>query len=65
MTVLSRTVHATTLRLSEGTAARDVLRAALDGSAEVDRFELHEPPLAEIFRQAVSGTHAQASAPPF
>ncbi|MEM1054765.1 MAG: ATP-binding cassette domain-containing protein [Bacteroidota bacterium] len=53
VSVLSRTVHSATLRLGEGTAPRDVLRAALDGSAEVDRFELHEPPLAEIFREAV------------
>ena len=37
-----------------------MLQAALDGSAEVDRFELHEPPLAEIFRQAVGEAEGQA-----
>ena len=55
VSVLSRTHSAATLRLASGTAPSDVLRAALDGSADVDRFELHEPPLAEIFRQAVGG----------
>ena len=55
VSVLSRSAHAATLRLAEHTAPRDVLRAALDGSADVDRFEMHEPPLAEIFRQAVGG----------
>ncbi len=53
VSILSRTHSAATLRLSEGTAPGMVLRAALDGSTDVDRFELHEPPLAEIFRQAV------------
>ena len=53
VSVLSRTGSSATLRLGPKTAPRDVLQAALDGSADVDRFELHEPPLAEIFRQAV------------
>ena len=55
VSVLSRSAHSATLRLGAATAPRDVLRAALDGSADVDRFEMHEPPLAEIFRQAVGG----------
>lgn len=58
--VLSRSAHAATLRLAEGTDARDVLRAALDSGADVDRFEVHTPPLAEIFREAVSGASARA-----
>lgn len=53
VSVLQRTGDTAMLRLAEGTPAREVLRAALDGSAEVDRFELHEPPLAEIFRRVV------------
>ena len=56
VSVLSRSAQSATLRLAPGTAPRDVLRAALDGASDVDRFELHEPPLAEIFRQAVGAT---------
>ena len=59
--VISRTASAATLRLGEGTPPREVLRAALDGGADVDRFELHEPPLAEIFRRVV--TDAEAAPP--
>ncbi|MEM6326447.1 MAG: ATP-binding cassette domain-containing protein [Bacteroidota bacterium] len=53
--VLSRSAHTATLRLGDGADPRDILRAALDSGADVDRFEVHAPPLAEIFRQAVSG----------
>ncbi len=52
--VLSRTDGLVSVRL-DGTPARDVLQAALAGGVEVDRFEVHEPPLSDIFRQAVAG----------
>ena len=54
--VLSRTDGLVSVRLAEGTDPREVLDAALAGADEVDRFEVHEPPLADIFRQAVAGT---------
>ena len=54
--VLSRTDGSAQLRLADGTAPRTVLETALAGADEVDRFEVHEPPLAEIFRQAVAGS---------
>ncbi len=53
--VLTRTDGLVSVRLA-GAAARDVLQAALAGGVEVDRFEVHEPPLADIFRQAVGGS---------
>jgi ABC-2 type transport system ATP-binding protein len=53
--VLSRTAGHVTARLRGGTPPRRVLEAALAGTREVYRFELHEPPLDEIFRIAVSG----------
>ncbi|MAQ92822.1 MAG: ABC transporter [Rhodothermaceae bacterium] len=52
--VLSRTGGLVSVRLA-GAAPRDVLAAALAGGVEVDRFEVHEPPLVDIFRQAVAG----------
>ena len=51
--VLRRSAGAATLRLEGGTPPRRVLDAALAGVDELDRFEVHEPPLEEIFRQAV------------
>jgi ABC-2 type transport system ATP-binding protein len=51
--VLSRTAGHVTARLAGGTPPRRVLEAALAGAREVYRFELHEPPLDEIFRVAV------------
>ncbi|MGB3543176.1 ABC transporter ATP-binding protein [Rubrivirga sp.] len=60
--VLNRTEGRAELRLT-GAKPRDVLEAALAGSSEVDRFEVHEPPLAEIFRQAVQGSEVQGSPP--
>lgn len=61
--VLTRSEGLATLRLEGATPPRDVLEAALGGAAEVDRFEVHEPPLAEIFRQAVAGA-ARPGPPP-
>jgi ABC-2 type transport system ATP-binding protein len=59
--VLRRSAGQATLRL-DGTPARAVLDAALAGADEIDRFEVHEPPLEEIFRQAV-GEGGAALAP--
>ncbi|HLT46882.1 MAG TPA: ATP-binding cassette domain-containing protein [Rubricoccaceae bacterium] len=56
--VLSRTAGHVTARLADGTPPRRVLEAALAGAREVVHFELHEPPLDEIFRIAVSGDRA-------
>ena len=53
--VLSRSEGQASVRLGAGTAPRAVLEAAMAGASEVDRFEVHEPPLADIFRQAVAG----------
>jgi ABC-2 type transport system ATP-binding protein len=53
--VLSRSAGHVTARLLDGIAPRRVLEAALAGTREVYRFELHEPPLDEIFRMAVNG----------
>ena len=53
--VLNRNDSLVSVRLA-GAAPRDVLQAALAGDVEVDRFEVHEPPLSDIFRQAVSGS---------
>lgn len=51
--VVRRSAGEVTLRLTPGTPPRRVLDAALAGTDEVDRFEIHEPSLEEIFRQAV------------
>ena len=60
--VLSRSDGLAVLRLGEATPPRGVLEAALAGAEEVDRFEVHEPPLVDIFRQAVGGTAPEAAA---
>ena len=52
--VLRRSAGQATLRLAADTPPRRVLDAALAGATDVDRFEVHEPPLDEIFRQAVA-----------
>ena len=57
--VLSRSEGAATVRLAAETPPRRVLEAAIAGADEVDRFEVHEPPLADIFRQAVAGAGGQ------
>ncbi len=59
--VLSQTEGHVSVRLLNGTAPRRVLDAALDSVKEIYHFELHEPPLDEIFRMAVGGmgTHAE------
>ena len=51
--VLRRSAGQATLRMEGGAPPRRVLDAALAGADEIDRFEVHEPPLEEIFRQAV------------
>ncbi|HEX8298137.1 MAG TPA: ATP-binding cassette domain-containing protein [Rubricoccaceae bacterium] len=51
--VLRRSAGQATLRLDAGTPPRRVLDAALAGADDVDRFDVHEPPLDEIFRLAV------------
>jgi ABC-2 type transport system ATP-binding protein len=55
--VLSRAAGHVTARLRAGTPPRRVLEAALAGTREVYRFELHEPPLDEIFRLVVGSDH--------
>jgi ABC-2 type transport system ATP-binding protein len=60
--VLNRTEGLVTVRLGEATAPREVLQAALGGGVEIDRFEVHEPPLSDIFRQAVQGAGEQRRA---
>ena len=51
--VLRRSAGQATLRLNAQTPPRRVLDAALAGATDVDRFDVHEPPLDEIFRHAV------------
>lgn len=53
--ILRRSAGQATLRLAAGSPPRRVLDAALAGATDLDRFEVHEPPLEEIFRQAVGG----------
>ncbi len=57
--ILRRSAGQATLRLDAGTPPRRVLDAALAGADEIDRFEVHEPPLDEIFRQAVGEDEAE------
>ncbi len=59
--VLSRADGLVSVRLADGTAPREVLDAAIAGTNEVDRFEVHEPPLADIFRQAVASAGVPAT----
>ena len=61
--VLARSAGRAELRLADGTPARRVLEAAMAGADDVDRFEVHEPPLADIFRQAVREDTRAATAP--
>jgi len=60
VSVLSRTAGHVTARLLNGTPPRRVLDAALDFVQEVYHFELHEPPMDEIFRMAVGGERVPA-----
>ena len=62
--VLTQTSGLATLRLLRDTPPRRVLEAALASSPEVDRFEVHEPPLVDIFRQAVGGSEPTAAGAP-
>ena len=62
--VLSRSDGQASLRLADATEPRLVLEAALAGASEVDRFEVHEPPLSDIFRQAVQGAGLPAPTAP-
>ena len=57
--VLRRSAGQATLRLDAATPPRRILDAALAGTDEIDRFEIHEPPLDEIFRQAVGEEGAE------
>ena len=53
--VLNRSGHRAEFRLLGGATGRDVLERALHHVTDVYRFELVEPPLTEIFVQAVQG----------
>ena len=53
--ILNRSHHRAEFRLAEGTTSRAVLERALAHVTDVYRFELVEPPLTEIFVQAVQG----------
>ena len=46
--------------LNEGADAQEVLKRALAAGARVNRFELVEPSLNEIFIESVTGTKAVA-----
>lgn len=58
VSVLSRTAGHVTVGLKNDTKPRRVLDAALTAVDEVYHFELHEPPMDEIFRIAVSSEPA-------
>jgi ABC-2 type transport system ATP-binding protein len=60
----TRSHHRAELRLADGTPARRVLEAALQGADEIYRFELVEPPLNEIFVRVVRGQQAPDAAAP-
>ena len=64
VTLLQRSGGQAELRLEGGTPPRRVLEAALAGAREVIRFDLHEPPLTEIFKQAVRDAAPRDAAPP-
>jgi ABC-2 type transport system ATP-binding protein len=59
--VLSRSRGAAELRLLDGTPARMVLDRALRYVDELDRFEVMEPPLSEIFVMAVNQSEQPAA----
>jgi len=48
----------TEARLAPGADAQELLKAAVAGGVRVNRFELVEPPLNDIFIEKVSETHA-------
>lgn len=57
--VISRTAGHVTARLLQGVAPRRVLDAALKDVLEIIHFEVHEPPMDEIFRMVVSEERGQ------
>ncbi len=48
----------TEARLHPGADAQEILKAAIERGLRVNRFELIEPPLSDIFIEKVSGDHA-------
>ncbi len=52
--VTQRSHHRAELNLLDGTPARRVLEAALQGVDDLHRFQLTEPPLSEIFIRVVT-----------
>ncbi|MDX1439678.1 MAG: ATP-binding cassette domain-containing protein [Rubricoccaceae bacterium] len=52
---LSRTAGHVTARLLGNTSPRSILNTALESVQEIVHFEVHEPPMNEIFRMVVSG----------
>lgn len=55
---LARNAGRAELRLAPETRPNDVVGAVIAAGAEVLRFDLHAPPLTEIFRHAVEGREA-------
>lgn len=53
--VLSKAAGLVTARLLQNTSSRVVLDAALKSASDLIHFEVHEPPMNEIFRMTVTG----------
>ncbi|MFN3596740.1 MAG: ABC transporter ATP-binding protein [Rubricoccaceae bacterium] len=62
--VLSRAEGQAEVRLLGGTPPRRLLEAALAGTPALDRFDVHAPSLAEIFRMAVGAAAGAPAEPP-
>jgi len=59
---LNRFGTVTEAKLVPGADAQEILKAAVAGGVRINRFELVEPPLNDIFIEKVSGAHAQTVA---
>jgi len=59
---LNRFGAVTEAKLVPGADAQEILKAAVAGGVRINRFELVEPPLNDIFIEKVSGAHAQTVA---
>ena len=59
---LNRFGAVTEAKLVPGADPQEILKAAVAGGVRINRFELVEPPLNDIFIEKVSGAHAQTVA---